>query len=786
MSTYVPSSGPRNAQIMAVAEAPGEVEVRELQTLYGTSGSFLRGLLRRAGINPDEVLFANVSRFRPSNNDITNFIKPIGKKRGWETNGYHDPDLAGDYISYSGKAVLPFIPGHISYLYEEIYEAKPRVILAVGRTALWALTEQDLSIDKWKGSVIQTHILGHPTLIIPIQHPAYILRMYKNRFHTEQYLRKAAYYLSNPYEPPKENFLTNPTYDQVMLYLRELSGHIFCDIETINRTHIECFGICNQQEEVICIPFIENGQNCWTLEQETAIIKSLKRVLTKLPVVGQNFFYDAQYVFNEWLCIPNLVWDTMLAHHTLFPSVEKSLDYQSSLYLDNHLYWKGYTKHGNHRWIYNCKDCLATKRVHDAQRNIAEKAEQLSQIKEQNALYLPVLKMMLRGVRRNTEETERMKIQASQVLSEIDTDIETMCGYPLNTHSGSPQVKNLLYTQLLQQPVISRKTKNETVDDSALNIIARREPALKPLTDRISIRRSFATINSTFLEAQSDPDQRLRYSLNIAGARTFRFASSKSIAKRGLNIQNIKRMEDEIPSNKYPKPPVRRQFIPDPGYLIVDADLKSAEFQIVVWESGDLLFKQMLREGVNIHKENAKLLGLSYDKAKSFIHAVDYLATPRTCAIQFGMTVHEAERYRTTYFSEHPAIEEWQKRTIRQLNETATITNPFGYRITYYDRLDGLSAEAVDWIPQSTIAIIIDKGIININNNIPSVQMLFQNHDSIVSQIPIGWEKELIPLIVLNMRIPVPYNDPLTIPIEVKTSEKSWGEVEKWQMPTTG
>jgi len=635
MSTYVPSSGPRNARIIAVAEAPGEVEVRELQTLCGPSGSFLRGLLRRAGINPDEVLFANVSRFRPSHNDIVNFIKPIGKKRGWETNGYRDPSLAGDYEAYKGKAVLPFILDHLMDLLYEITEAKPRVILAIGRTALWALTGEDLSIDKWKGSVIPINLLGHDTLIIPIQHPAYILRMYKNRFHTEQYLRKAAYYLSNPYEPPKENFLTNPTYDQTMLYLRELSGTIFCDIETINRTHIECFGICNQQEEVICIPFIENGQNLWGLEQETAIIRSLKRVLTKLPVVGQNFFYDAQYVFNEWLCIPNLVWDTMLAHHTLFPSVEKSLDYQSSLYLDNHLYWKWEAHNGN-RWVYNCKDCLQEKRIYDAQLKLAEKAGQLAQIQEQNALYRPALKMMLRGVRRDTDETERMKVQSAQVIFDIDTDIKTICGYPLNTQSPK-QVKELLYDQLRQQPVKSRTikgaTNNETVNDSALDIIAKREPALKPLTDRISLRRSFTTIKSTFLEAKSDPDQRLRYSLNIAGTRTFRFASSKSISNRGLNIQNIKRMEDEIPSNRYQKPPVRKMFIPDPGYLIVDADLKSAEFYVVVWESGDLLFKQMLREGVNTHRENAKLLGLSYTEAKSFIYTTNYLATPRTYAM---------------------------------------------------------------------------------------------------------------------------------------------------------
>lgn len=782
MSIYVPSSGPSNARVVAVGEGPGAVEERELAPFVGPSGDLLRRLLRKAGINSDEVLFTNVSRFRPPNNDMAQFIRPLPKKlpRGWETNGFRDSDLSGPYEIYNAKIVLPFIPRHIETLFREIEEAKPKVVLALGRTALWALTGKDLSIDKWKGSVMPVTINGHDTLIIPVQHPAYILRIFKARFHTEQYLRKAAYYLSNPYEEQKENFITRPSFEEVVSHLwvigRTHHGRLFCDIETIHRTHIECIGICDEHEEVICIPFIEDGKNYWEKYEEVEIIKGLKYALTNNPIIGHNFFYDAQYVFNEWLCTPNLVWDTMLTHHTMFPSTEKALDYVSSIYLDNHIYWKG-TAQGD-RWIYNCRDCLTTKRVYEVQKTLAVRSRQEDQIAEQNALYRPVLRMMLRGVKRDMDETARMVLKAQGVIDEIDNDVSNICGYPLNIQSHD-QVKDLFYDQLLQQPVISRKTHSESVDDSALGTISNREPALKPLTDKISLRRSFNTIRSTFLEARSDVDGRLRYSLNIAGTVTFRFASSKAVNDYGLNVQNIKRMEDEDEQRleKYPRPQVRKMFIPDPGFTLVNSDLKSAEFYVVVWEAGDALFKQMLREGVSVHKENAKLLEISRDKAKGFIYATNYLATPRTCAAQFGMTVHEAERYQDRYFSEHPSIKAWHRRVIRKLSETATVENIFNYRITYYDRLEGLYAEAIDWVPQSTIAIIIDKAILNIEKNLPSVQMLFQNHDSIVAQIPTERKDELIPLIEQNMLIPVPYNDPLVIPVEIKTSEKSWGEV---------
>ena len=44
-------------------------------------------------------------------------------------------------------------------------------------------------------------------------------------------------------------------------------------------------------------------------------------------------------------------------------------------------------------------------------------------------------------------------------------------------------------------------------------------------------------------------------------------------------------------------PNVKKMFIPDEGYTIIDADLEKADAQIVAWESGDEELKQIFREG---------------------------------------------------------------------------------------------------------------------------------------------------------------------------------------------
>lgn len=776
---YIPATGPSRAALVAIGEAPGADEEALGQNFIGYAGQYLRRLIRKHVTNPDEVLYLNVSRFQPPGNDIKAYIKPLPKKlpRGWDVNPYGDADLLGPFEIYSNKIVCPFIPKHIRQLYDEIEAAKPRVVLALGGTALWALTGKE-PIGDWMGSVLPRKIGDHEFLLIPLQHPAAILRQYKWRFHNEQYFRKAKYFLSNPYKPPKQKFKTRPSFAEAIHFLDSLSGTIWVDIETTLKEFIDCIGICkwtdDKQEEVMCIPFMENGSHYWTLEEELTIVLLLRHKLRTLPIIGQNFFYDAQYVANWFMCIPNLVSDTMITHHTIFPTTEKALDYQSSLYLPDHIYWKHESR--ENRWLYNCKDCLATKQIHFVLMNLAASSGLEAQVAEQNSLYLPVLKMMLRGVRRDGKVAEELSAELGTVLDNLKDSITQIVGYDLNPKSHK-QLKNLFYQQLLQKPVVNRKRagSKESVDKEALQVVAGREPVLKPLTTKISRYTSIRTIKSTSVEAKPDPDGRLRYSLNIAGTVSFRFASSKAVSGNGLNIQNVKKKKEDEDL-----PRIRRIFRPDPGYTLVDCDLKNAEFYIMVWESGDPIYKKMLQKGIDIHAENAKLLGIPRPKAKGFIYATDYLASPRTCALQFGLSERKAQDYQDIYFLEHQHIRAFHNRVQHEIETTSSLTNIFGYKITFYDRPGSILPEAVDWIPQSTVAIITDKAIMNIHNNLPDVQMLFQNHDSIIAQVPTDRAEELIPQIVENMLIPVPYSDPLTIPVDVKTSEKSWGEVKTW------
>jgi DNA polymerase I-like protein with 3'-5' exonuclease and polymerase domains len=94
------------------------------------------------------------------------------------------------------------------------------------------------------------------------------------------------------------------------------------------------------------------------------------------------------------------------------------------------------------------------------------------------------------------------------------------------------------------------------------------------------------------------------------------------------------------------------------------------------------------------------------------------------------------------------------------------------------DRVEALLPEALAWIPQSTVAITINKGWLNLVRTMPQVKILLQVHDSLVFQYPISEHPHILDEIKKQLAIVIPYDDPLIIPVAIKTSTVSWGDCE--------
>lgn len=245
-------------------------------------------------------------------------------------------------------------------------------------------------------------------------------------------------------------------------------------------------------------------------------------------------------------------------------------------------------------------------------------------------------------------------------------------------------------------------------------------------------------------------------------------------------------------------PALRRLLIPDPGHTLIDLDLAAADAQAVAWEAGDEQLKERFRHGEDIHLANARdvwgdsiavdtvdIRGVKFrDKAK-LVHAINYGCGAPTLAEHIRESRATAQRFIDDWLSKHPNIKAWQRRVQFQLETTRTIHNVWGFRRVYTDRpTPQLLHQALAWIGQSTVAIAINKILLRIDaaqqtEGLPC-DILLQDHDNLILQVPSCYTADLIPYILKLSAVPIPFADPLVIPASLKTSERSWADVKPY------
>ncbi|MCE5191506.1 MAG: hypothetical protein LLG08_07095, partial [Actinomycetia bacterium] len=345
--TYVAGGdGPENAKVMLVGEAWGAEEDRTGLPFQGASGQELSRMLHEAGIMRSECWTTNVVNARPPSNDIEQWV--VFKRK----------DITSDMTKVRDRWVKPVVLAGLHRLLMEIHLVRPNIIIALGNTARWALCGE-WGVTKWRGSQLVASIpreLYPPGLlgpedqpwsgkVIPTLHPALVLRDFSQRRSVVLDLKRAAREREYPEyrNIPAWSFRVPRTLDDC---LRELAAihtglddgsleWIDFDIETAGG-HIECVGLSWSLTDAIIIPFMcrEDAAGYWpTPQDEAKVVFALYKILThpRVKVRWQNGLYDAQYTYRWWHFVPRGAQDTMIAHHSVFCGLPKSLAFQASM-----------------------------------------------------------------------------------------------------------------------------------------------------------------------------------------------------------------------------------------------------------------------------------------------------------------------------------------------------------------------------------------------------------------------------------------------------------------------
>lgn len=163
-------SHPKNGKpplLALIGEAPGADEIKLGRPFVGKAGQLLDRALAASGIDRDRCLIANVFRYRPPDNKVGHFF--ASRRRALAEN---DP-LDEDWGKLGAEFCRARFAAEIAALSAQLKTSAPPVIVALGRTPLWALTGMN-GITALRGKVLANRLSDAP--VIATFHPSFVAR----------------------------------------------------------------------------------------------------------------------------------------------------------------------------------------------------------------------------------------------------------------------------------------------------------------------------------------------------------------------------------------------------------------------------------------------------------------------------------------------------------------------------------------------------------------------------------------------------------------------------------
>ena len=694
------------------------------------------------------------------------------------------------YLYYKRVTEIPATELPIAYqaIQDFIQELQPSAIITLGAHSLSCLCPHtEGAYNSWRGSLLSYKDIP----VVPTLSPESMVFNWENTYFVRRDFARAFAYFKNEIPKPEYSFIIQPSFGQTFQQLDYLLAQpaitLAVDIET-RRSLITCIGLAWSATEAICIPLIDNNNSTlcyYSFEEEEVILDKLRTLLHRptTKVIGQNFLYDLQYLIRFCGIWPEVHWDTMLAHHTRYPGLPKKLGFMASLYCKHYVYWKddknelfgGVDQHK--LWTYNCMDCVRTFEIYEVQQEL-EKTKPIigteygSPIEIQHSMIPIMLSTMLRGVRLNIDLKQKNIMLLMDEIAKRQEYINYLVGRELNTNSPK-QMQEFFYTEMGVKVIFNKKTNSPTTDGDALDTLAKREPLLGPLIEKINETRQLRNALS-FCAQPLDIDSRIRCSYNIAGTETFRLASSTDAFDFGTNLQNV---TSGTTNGDFTIPNLRKLFCVDKGFTGGEFDLKAADAQVVAAEAEEWELLEILKPGsdFNLHDYNVSRWKLPRHICKGVVHGTNYGVSAFGMARTFGLSVKQSQFLIDDWFTRYPGIKGWQDQVLHSLMTTRQVKNKFGYSRFYFDRIDKLLPQALAWIPQSTIGLVTNLGIRRALAAHNRIQFLLQNHDASFFQWPSYLTETIVPLIISSMQVPIPYSRPLIIDVDYKITTESWG-----------
>lgn len=705
---HVLGTGSPSSQICIIAEFPGETECQLKQPLVGMSGRYLWTELGKIGVKREQCYITNVIKRRTTSEDNKNDKTPVPAEemRKWN-----------------------------AVLMQELSElSNVRYIVLLGNAALKSVTGHS-GIKKWRGSVINfTKEMGFKRdgQILISYNPAYILRDPSVEVHFKIDIRRLSRVLGGTYKPYEIRAHINPTKRMAIDFIRGLRADRIptsTDIETTGN-ETACIGFANSNHEGMCINFRdENHTARFDVHDEMAIRMEIQELFNDrtVQIIGQNLNFDAYWLWYKDRIRVHPWYDTLLAHHTLYPALPHSLAFLTTAYTEHPYYkdekddWRTVGSM-NGFWEYNVKDCCITRKVCE-ETHKELRSQKLEQFFFSHVMRLQphLVTMTVNGIL--IDQTLRASI-AQDLTKQLDAlerefvlkaQIATSTpDLEINPRSAT-QLRDLFFNKL---KFVGRGYSTDEDNRNRIKMHPNTTQVSKEMLNALDKYKEEHKFYSTYVDTKVDDDGRMRCEYRQWGTQSApgRLSSSAVMWGSGTNLQNQ-------PTRARP------MFIAPPGYGFVYFDLSQAEarYVAVAWDIKGLKenFEKARVEPdkYDVHRLNAVRIFLKpYDEipksdwdeegkptlryqAKRGVHGFNYTLMPDSAAIKFGISLAQATHAHRLYHTAFPEISAAWQDIRKRVERDKVLYNAYGRRWILLSRVD--SDETLQSIiafePQSSI-----------------------------------------------------------------------------------
>lgn len=277
------------------------------------------------------------------------------------------------------------------------------------------------------------------------------------------------------------------------------------------------------------------------------------------------------------------------------------------------------------------------------------------------------------GIRVKGEELKAYGEKLNVRILELEKLIYEQAGEEFNINS--PKQLGVI---LFEKMGIPGGKKTKTGYSTAADILEKLAPE-QPIVNDILEYRQLTKLKSTYADGLGnviEEDGRIHSTFNQTITATGRISSTEP------NLQNIPvRMElGRL---------IRKVFVPEDGFVFVDADYSQIELRVLAHMSGDEKLVQAYKEAQDIHRLTAsqvfhvpfeEVTSLQRRNAKAVNFGIVYGISSFGLSQDLSITRKEAAEYIESYFDTYPKIKGFLDGLVLEGKEKGYVTTMFGRR----------------------------------------------------------------------------------------------------------